>query len=71
MTQYCDGDAASFRTLYALLAPRLLGYLVRMTRDRSVAEDLLQQTFAKVHKARTFGLSSCHCSRSFPRHDAT
>lgn len=52
MTQYCDGDADSFRALYALLAPRLFGYLVRMTRDRASAEDLLQQTFAKVHKAR-------------------
>jgi len=52
MGQYCDGDAAAFRALYAALAPRLLGYLVRMTRDRAVAEDLLQQTFFKVHRAR-------------------
>ena len=52
MTKYCDGDPASFRELYALLAPRLLGYLMRMTRDRTTAEDLLQQTFAKVHRAR-------------------
>jgi len=52
MGQYCDGDAAAFRALYAVLAPRLLGYLVRMTRDRAVAEDLLQQTFFKVHRAR-------------------
>lgn len=52
MMKYCDGDPASFRELYALLAPRLLGYLVRMTRDRTAAEDLLQQTFAKVHRAR-------------------
>lgn len=52
MAQYCDGDAGSFRALYALLAPRLLGYLARMTRDRAAADDLLQQTFFKVHRAR-------------------
>ncbi len=52
MLRYCDGDPAAFRDLYALLAPRLLGYLARMTRDRAVAEDLLQHTFLKVHRAR-------------------
>ena len=52
MQQYCDGDATAFRDLYRLLAPRLLGYLVRMTRDRAVADDMLQQTFFKVHRAR-------------------
>lgn len=52
MQRYCDGDAGAFRELYALLAPRLLGYLVRMARERALAEDLLQQTFLKVHRAR-------------------
>src|SRR5215468_7262878 len=52
MQRYCDGDAAAFRELYALVAPRLLGYLVKMTRERALAEDLLQQTFLKVHRAR-------------------
>jgi RNA polymerase sigma-70 factor (ECF subfamily) len=53
MQRYVDGDAAAFRSLYALLAPKLLGYLAKMTRDRAVADDLLQQTFLKVHRART------------------
>lgn len=52
MQRYCAGDAAAFRGLYQAIAPRLLGYLVRLARDRSVAEDLLQQTFWKVHRAR-------------------
>src|SRR5881392_1376411 len=52
MRRYCDGDANAFRELYALVAPRLLGYLVKMTRDRALADDLLQQTFLKVHRAR-------------------
>lgn len=52
MAKYCDGDAGAFRELYALVAPKLLGYLMKMARSRAVAEDLLQQTFMKVHRAR-------------------
>jgi len=52
MQRYCDGDAGAFRELYALVAPRLLGYLLKMARDRALADDLLQQTFLKVHRAR-------------------
>ncbi len=53
MQRYCDGEASAFRELYALVAPRLLGYLIKMARQKAVAEDLLQQTFLKVHRART------------------
>lgn len=52
MQRYQDGDAGAFRELYALVAPRLLGYLTKMARRRAVADDLLQQTFMKVHRAR-------------------
>jgi RNA polymerase sigma-70 factor (ECF subfamily) len=52
MAKYCDGDASAFRELYAALAPRLYGYLVKMARHRALADDLLQQTFLKVHRAR-------------------
>jgi len=52
MGRYCDGEAAAFRALYARLAPRLLGYFMRMARNRAVAEDLVQVTFMKVHGAR-------------------
>src|SRR5690349_16431203 len=52
MQRYQDGDAAAFRELYALVAPRLLGYLLKMARSRAVADDLLQQTFLKIHRAR-------------------
>src|SRR3954451_3055034 len=52
MQRYCDGDAGAFRELYALVAPRLLGYLLKLTRERALADDLLQQTFMKVHRAR-------------------
>src|ERR1700744_3960624 len=52
MARYCDGDASAFRELYALASPKLLGYLMKMARSRALAEDLLQQTFLKVHRAR-------------------
>src|SRR5262245_59827463 len=52
MARYCDGDASAFRELYALVAPRLLGYLLKMARQRALADDLLQATFLKVHRAR-------------------
>ena len=52
MAQYCEGDASAFRALYALVAPRLLGYLLKMARERAVAEDLLQLTFLKLHRSR-------------------
>ena len=52
MGRYCDGDASAFRELYAALSPRLYGYLVKMCRQRALADDLLQLTFLKVHRAR-------------------
>ena len=52
MARYQDGDAGAFRELYALVAPRLLGYLMKMAREKAVADDLLQQTFLKIHRAR-------------------
>jgi RNA polymerase sigma-70 factor, ECF subfamily len=53
MERYCAGDASAFRELYAAVAPKLLGYLLRMARNRALADDLLQQTFLKVHRARS------------------
>jgi RNA polymerase sigma-70 factor, ECF subfamily len=52
MERYCDGDAEAFHALYRRVAPRLLSYLTRMAGDRSVAEDILQQAFLKLHRAR-------------------
>lgn len=52
MARYCDGDATAFRALYALVAPKLFGYLVKLARQRALADDILQQTFMKVHRAR-------------------
>jgi RNA polymerase sigma-70 factor (ECF subfamily) len=52
MERYCEGDQAAFTALYALVAPRLLAYLVGLVQDRAAAEDLLQQTFIKLHHFR-------------------
>ncbi|MGE3458670.1 MAG: RNA polymerase sigma factor [Kofleriaceae bacterium] len=52
MSRYCDGDAHAFRELYAVAAPRIHAYLIKLARHRPLADDLLQQTFLKVHRAR-------------------
>ncbi|HLV22661.1 MAG TPA: RNA polymerase sigma factor [Polyangiaceae bacterium] len=53
MDRYVEGDAAAFDELYRALSPKLFAYLLRLTRNRERAEDLLQITFAKLHRART------------------
>ena len=52
MEAYVDGDSSAFDELYRQTAPRLMGYLIRLTRHRERAEDLVQITFSKVHRAR-------------------
>ena len=52
MTRYSSGDEGAFAIVYDELAPRIFGYLVRQTRDRARAEDILQQTFLQIHRAR-------------------
>lgn len=52
MERYACGDDAAFERLYDAVAPRLFSYLLRQTRDRGRAEDLLQQTLLHMHKAR-------------------
>src|SRR5260370_240226 len=47
LTQELDIDA-----LYARLAPRVLAFIRSIVGERFTAEDLLQQTFLKVHEAR-------------------
>ena len=52
MDRYARGEDAAFGELYDWLAPKLLGFLYRQTRDRARAEDLVQQTFLQMHCAR-------------------
>ena len=42
------GEPAAFDAVFAAYRKRVYGYLVRMTRRRDVAEDLLQETFLRL-----------------------
>ena len=52
MERYSNGDNAAFAELYDAIAPRLLRYLRKATRDGVTTEDLMQQTFLQIHRAR-------------------
>lgn len=52
MERYADGDEAAFGELYDRLAPRLFGYLRRLTKDAAQVEDLAQATLLQMHRAR-------------------
>ena len=53
MDRYAAGDLSAFPELYDALSPRLFRYLLKLARgDRARAEDLLQQTFLRMHDAR-------------------
>ena len=53
MIAYLQGDLGAFDALYRQISPKLFGYLLRLTRQREKAEDLVQITFSKVHRARS------------------
>jgi RNA polymerase sigma-70 factor (ECF subfamily) len=52
MARYADGDEAAFAELYDGLAPQLIAYLRRRTPDRALVEDLVQETFLRIHLHR-------------------
>lgn len=51
MAAYVAGDGQAFQALFAALAPRVHAFLARSV-GRAAADDLLQTTFLKVHRAR-------------------
>jgi RNA polymerase sigma factor (sigma-70 family) len=55
MGRVAAGDRAALDQLYAMTASKVLGVLVKMLRDRTVAEEVLQDTFVAVwRKAKQF-----------------
>jgi RNA polymerase sigma-70 factor, ECF subfamily len=52
MERYSNGDKAAFAELYDAIAPRPLRYLRKATRDGVATEDLMQQTFLQIQRAR-------------------
>ena len=52
MERYAEGDDAALAPLFDLLSPRLHAFLLRRTRDPARAEDVLQDTFLRMHRNR-------------------
>ena len=52
MNRYAQGDDAAFAELYALMAPRLRGFLVRLTGSVGLADELGQEVFLRLHRSR-------------------
>ena len=51
LQRIADGDSAAFESLYHRYARPLLGLALRMLRDRSRAEDAVQETFASIWRS--------------------
>jgi RNA polymerase sigma-70 factor (ECF subfamily) len=52
MLAFRDGDGAAFDQLFQRWAGRVLRYLERMLRDAGAAEELAQEVFVRVFRAR-------------------
>ena len=52
MERYVDGDAAAFDELFRRYEPRAFSYFARRTRSADRAQDLYQELFLRVHRAR-------------------
>jgi RNA polymerase sigma-70 factor (ECF subfamily) len=52
MAAYVAGDGRAFEQLFGRLAPRLHRFFQRSFRAEGTADDLLQTTFLKLHRAR-------------------
>jgi RNA polymerase sigma-70 factor, ECF subfamily len=52
MIAYVSGERRAFEQLFARLGPRLHRFFRRSFSSEATADDLLQQTFLKLHKAR-------------------
>ena len=53
MLRYKDGDVAAFETLYRRHNDPLYRYLLRLCRHRDTAEDIFQDVWGKIVKARS------------------
>src|SRR5215510_14585618 len=52
MRRYAEGEDSVFDELYALAGPRLHRFCRRLAARKSEADDLFQETFLKIHRAR-------------------
>ena len=51
LSRIADGDSAAFDTLYRRFARPVFGLALRLLRDRSRAEDAVQETFAAIWRS--------------------
>src|SRR5512142_3009128 len=52
MQAYADGDERAFERLFERLNARVHGFFLRAFRSQGVADDLMQETFLRLHRAR-------------------
>jgi len=52
MRQYVDGDAGAFDELFRRYEPRAFSFFIKRTRSRERAQDLYQELFLRIHRAR-------------------
>jgi RNA polymerase sigma-70 factor (ECF subfamily) len=52
MLRYCEGDSAAFEALYRRHKDSLYRYLLRLSLDPQVAEDVFQDAWGKIVRAR-------------------
>src|SRR5262245_24472581 len=52
MNRYAQGEQPAFAILYSGLEQKLRAFLTRLTGAPAVADDLLQETFMRIHRAR-------------------
>jgi len=52
MLRYCDGDVAAFEALYRRHKDAVFRYLLRLCQHRDTAEDVFQDVWGKIVKAR-------------------
>lgn len=53
MDRYACGDQAAFADVHRALHPRLQAFLMRITGSSAAADDLVQETFLRMHRARS------------------
>jgi len=52
MDRYARGEDTAFDDLYRQGAPKVRGFLLRLCGDAALADDLCQEAFLRVHRAR-------------------
>jgi RNA polymerase sigma-70 factor, ECF subfamily len=60
MERYAIGEDEAFEPLYQLMAPRLYRFCLRLAAFKSEADDLFQETFLRLHRARATYMSGAN-----------